>query len=242
MTDTTSEAPHRPTWKAKKQKGAGTGKPAPAVVFNGSNILGSEPTKKWEPKLYTPEMADRVCAWLEDGKSLRSFCLQEGTPKASTVILWTHQDAVFAERYARARDEGADRVAEMVIDALDDPDLPPEQVQRVKSLCDARKWYASKIAPRRYADKLDLRAEVSGPGGGPIQAHLLLDVLLTPANLDRLEDHEVAAIRSAAAKLALPAPVIDALATPMASMASGAGGSAAGELDGDEPSGSAAED
>jgi hypothetical protein len=51
-----------------------------------------------------------------------------------------------------------------------------------------------------------------GPNGGPIQAQVLLDVLLTPANLDRLTDIEVESIRSAAAKLALPAPgpIIDA--------------------------------
>jgi hypothetical protein len=85
------------------------------------------------------------------------------------------------------------------------------------------------------------KVEHTGPGGGPLQAHVLLDVLLTPANLERLDDVEIAAIRSAAAKLALPAPgqVIEAVAQPIAqAVASRAAEAAdafpAGEPDDDE--------
>jgi len=44
-----------------------------------------------------------------------------------------------------------------------------------------------------------------GPGGGPLQVHALLDVLLSPANLQKLDDVEIETIRSAALKLAGPA-------------------------------------
>jgi hypothetical protein len=47
--------------------------------------------------------------------------------------------------------------------------------------------------------------------------------VLTPANLERLDDIEIAAIRSAAAKLVLPAPsqIIEAVATPVAEAVAG---------------------
>lgn len=56
----------------------------------------------------------------------------------------------------------------------------------------------------KYLGMSKEKVEHSGPGGGPIAIDVLLDVLLTPANLERLSDIEVESIRSAAAKLALP--------------------------------------
>jgi hypothetical protein len=94
------------------------------------------------------------------------------------------------------------------------------------------KFFVSKVAPKLWGDKLDIKQEISGPGGGPVQVQALFDILLTPANLERLTDIEVESIRSAAAKLALPAPVIDAVA----SVPLEAGADVAGELDDDEAS------
>jgi hypothetical protein len=71
---------------------------------------------------------------------------------------------------------------------------------------DTGKWYLSKIAARRYGDRIEVKNEITGPGGGPIVIDVLVNVLLTPANMEKLSDVEVEAIRSAAAKLALPAP------------------------------------
>jgi len=40
-------------------------------------------------------------------------------------------------------------------------------VARSRLRIDARKWLASKLAPKKYGDKID--ATLSGPDGGPIQ-------------------------------------------------------------------------
>jgi hypothetical protein len=213
-----TEAPPR------KRKGKGAGKPPPAVVFNGGNIIPPAPPKKWEPTVYSEGLADRICAWLSAGKSLRSFCLQEGTPSTTAVMKWTRENAVFGARYAHARDEGYDRIAELAHDeTAAAAGLPPEKVPGAKLAFEGRKWYVAKLAPNRYGDRLEAKHEITGPGGGPLQAHVLLDVLLTPANLERLDDIEIAAIRSAAAKLVLPAPsqIIEAVATPVAEAVAG---------------------
>jgi hypothetical protein len=74
----------------------------------------------------------------------------------------------FAERYARARDAGLDEIADQVLDIADDgqndwmesndPDNPGyrfngEAAQRSRIRFDARRWYLSKLAPKRYGDK-----------------------------------------------------------------------------------------
>jgi hypothetical protein len=137
---------------------------------------------------------------------------------------WTRRDVGFGRRYAHARDEGYDRIAELAHDeTAAAAGLPLEKVPAPKLAFEERKWYVAKLAPDRYGDRLDAKHEITGPGGGPLQAHVLLDVLLTPANLERLDDCEIAAIRSAAAKLALPAPnqIIEAVATPIAEAVAG---------------------
>jgi hypothetical protein len=200
----------RSTWKPRKKKGAGTGKPAPEVVFNGLNIFGDDPPKQREVFEYSEEMADRICKWLATGRSLRIFCFQDDTPSASRVSNWLAARPEFYERYARAKIEGMDRLAEWAVDELADKNLPPEQVQRAKAAFEARKWYVSKIAPLRYGDKLQVNQEISGPGGGPLQVDVLVNMLLTQANMERLTDLEVESIRSAALKLAAPAaPIVE---------------------------------
>lgn len=95
-------------------------------------------------------------------------------PPRTTVIQWTHDRPEFADRYTRARDEGLDAMAEELMDIADDGtnDFIPlafggdddgggkkpevfnsEHVQRSKLRVDARKWYLSKLAPKRYGDR-----------------------------------------------------------------------------------------
>jgi hypothetical protein len=196
----------RQTWKARKKRGAGTGKPPPEIVFNGSNILGDDaPPKIGAPTTYTEEMANRICVWLAAGKSLRSFCLQEGTPWATTVGDWRRANPAFDAKYARARDEGIDRIAELAHDeAAAAVDLPPEKVAGAKLRFDGHRWYAAKLAPGRYGDKI--QAEVSGPGGGPLQLDVLLHAQLSkPEILARLSETQLEALLSAIPLLTVPA-------------------------------------
>jgi hypothetical protein len=246
MTDTPTKE-DRPTWKPRKVKGKGTGKPAPVVVFSGDNILVDEPPSKrkviWK---FDPEVADKICELRATGLSLRSICARDGMPDRPVFYRWREARPELQAKYARACDDGDDAAIEERLDRLRDPNLRPEDVQREWRAFDGVKWYVSKTQARKYGDRLDVRQEISGPGGGPIQAQVLLDVLLTPANLDRLTDIEVESIRSAAAKLALPAPsqvidaVVNAVAEPVIAAAvkidSECSPDAAGELDEDSAS------
>jgi hypothetical protein len=143
------------------------------------------------------------------------------------VWRWREADPNFASEYARARDEGMDRLAELAADEACAKHAPHD-VQAARLALDARKWFASKVAPRRYGDKLEQKVELSGPGGGPIQVEALHALLLQPQVLDRLNDAQVEALRSAIPLLAAPVVegtsqvvegVVEAVATNMASMA-----------------------
>jgi hypothetical protein len=146
---------------------------------------------------------------------------------------WRRAHPDFDQKYARAKDDGWDVFAEKLVERS--VDVPPELAQSRRLEVDTGKWLLSKLAARRYGDRLEVKSEISGPNGGPLQVEMLLNVLLTPANLERLSDIEVQSIRSAAAKLALPAPgpVIEGvIAESAAGVAVGRAGDAAGVFDG----------
>lgn len=80
-------------------------------------------------------------------------------PDHSTVLRWARDDyRGFFNQYARARDIGLDVIADEILDIADDAD---NDWQRDRLRVDARKWYLSKLAPKRYGE----RVEVEHGGG-----------------------------------------------------------------------------
>lgn len=55
------------------------------------------------PTDYNEEVAESICSWLAGGKSLRSYCRQEGTPDVTTVCRWLKARPKFTESYEAAR-------------------------------------------------------------------------------------------------------------------------------------------
>lgn len=140
------------------------------------------------PSDYTAETATIICDRLALGESLRAICLDADMPAQSSVFRWLDAQEAFREQYARAREAQADFYAAEIIDISDDGTndwmerrseaekgagvntgwvLNGEHVQRSRLRVDSRKWYAGKVAPKKYGDKYI--NEHSGPDGGPIE-------------------------------------------------------------------------
>lgn len=126
------------------------------------------------PTDYTRELADLICERMSRGPSLRSICRQDDIPiDESTVRHWAIQDIDgFAARYAKAREAQMDAWADEILEVSDDDGgdtiggedgktFPNSaNIQRSRLRVDTRKWLMSKIAPKRYAEKV--QAEHSG--------------------------------------------------------------------------------
>jgi len=124
--------------------------------------------KRGRPSKYTPELATAICERLSRGESLRSICRDEGMPDEATVRQWALDDYQgFYSQYARARDLGLDAMADEVL-AIADTDAG-EDVQRSRLRFDARRWYLSKLAPKRYGERLGIEQA----GGGPLQVRFV---------------------------------------------------------------------
>lgn len=121
------------------------------------------------PSTYTPDIAALICARMSDGQSIRKICASEDMPDASTVYLWLATHKEFSEQYAIAAEERAHGLAEETLEIADDASndwmvrngkdqepgwtLNGEHVQRSRLRVDTRKWFVSKLAPKKYGDK-----------------------------------------------------------------------------------------
>lgn len=107
------------------------------------------------PSKYSDEMAEKICEKIANGRSLRSICAEDGMPTTSTVCKWLIENKEFSEQYARAREKQADYFAEEIIEIADSAEAESAAVSKAKLQIDARKWAASKIAPKKYGDKVE---------------------------------------------------------------------------------------
>ena len=116
------------------------------------------------PSSYTEETADILCEEIAQGAALYRLCAEhDDLPAERTVYLWLEKYPEFVQKYTRARDRQQDRESDHIIEIADtDPDP-----QRARVRIDARKWRASKLAPKKYGDKVENTFQ--GPGGGPIE-------------------------------------------------------------------------
>jgi len=110
---------------------------------------------------YTEAKAKRICELLATGESLERICKRKGMPDPATVRRWNRNDVHgFAPEYARARDDGLDAMADSMLSIADDDTLDAND-RRVR--LDARKWYLSKLAPKRYGDRMTLAGDREAP-------------------------------------------------------------------------------
>lgn len=107
-------------------------------------------------------------------------------PKSSTVYNWlldeTKKD--FLEQYARARNKQAEHLFEEILKISDDGSndyveteddegnartvFNHEHVQRSRLRVDTRKWYLSKVLPKKYGEKLDVTSDGKAIKGNSI--------------------------------------------------------------------------
>ncbi len=116
-----------------------------------------------------------------NGESLRAICEDDDTPVQSTVYKWLLQRPEFAEKYARARDAQADTYADEIITISDRcrigikterketeagdevKTIEGDMVDRSRLQIDARKWFAARVAPKKYGDRTTLAGDKESP-------------------------------------------------------------------------------
>jgi hypothetical protein len=125
--------------------------------------MANKPTKSGSPE--RAKLADQVIAAMNSGMSCFKACAKVGVPM-QTFTRWAEEDAALAEAYACARENFVERIAN---DLMEISDQDPETVdgkkdwaaiQKHKLQVDTRKWLLSKLAPKKYGEKIETTHQV----------------------------------------------------------------------------------
>ena len=112
-----------------------------------------------------------LCEWVETRGSeghLMAFTRAKGFAYTSTRD-WIDAEPSRSIAYAKARERRADVIAEELVAIADaEPGrtpagaVDPAAVAHQRLRVETRRWAASKLAPRRYGDKVEIDAKVHG--------------------------------------------------------------------------------
>lgn len=129
---------------------------------------------------FSNDLFEKVLYRISSGESVAAICTDEDMPSQDSFYKWVREKDGLAERYAHAREAQADAIFDDILSIADEGkndwmersgednegwQLNGEHMQRSKLRIDARKWMASKLAPKKYGDKI----QHTGDGGGPLQ-------------------------------------------------------------------------
>lgn len=140
--------------------------------------------KKPAPKVGRPQtavpkqMAEAICQWISDGKTLREFCRLKGHPHYNTVYCWLEKDNDFAVRFARAREIGEDQIAQECLHIADTQMIgettkitergvevtKEDMLGHRKLQVDTRLKLLAKWNPKRWGDKVDVTQNTTVQG------------------------------------------------------------------------------
>lgn len=165
-----------------------------------TNTSDSKPLPRGRRSAFTNELGEAICSAIADGMSLRAVLARPGMPSKSMVMRWLADERYieFRDQYACAREDQADKLADEILQIADDGSndtfldangnvkVNYDVIARARLQIDARKWLASKLAPKKYGDVG--RRENSGVNSGNIQVKSTV-TFVNPPNWN--EDGEV---------------------------------------------------
>lgn len=103
---------------------------------------------------------DEILDLFADGETFRAVAKKVGVSTRTLNKFLTRKDNV--EQYYAVLQESSDSYASMAEEALRNSPADKIEIQRARELAHHYRWMASKRNPKRYGDKLDVDAKVSG--------------------------------------------------------------------------------
>lgn len=135
---------------------------------------------RWTAWKAEPQEYEDLLSEIAAGKSLNAWVGEQGFAM-STVYDWIDADEQRAAKYARARElQGEWHAQRILLEAEREPERLPSGAVDSGWVADKRlrvdtlKWIASKLAPKRYGDKLAIGGDEDAPA-------VRVDVNLSPA-------------------------------------------------------------
>jgi len=106
---------------------------------------------------YSKQIADDIIEWMCSGGSVRQYAKQPNTPSESTIYRWIDADKdEFGSRYTRAREMRVELLVDKMQELADDVKEDALAIAKAKLQIETIRWYAEKVKPKVYGDKLEI--------------------------------------------------------------------------------------
>ena len=106
------------------------------------------------PTIYNDDLAREFCTRIASGRSARDVCSASDMPNRSTIVEWCHSNPIFSAQYDAAKESRAENIFEDTLNIVDNVAEEAACVAKARLQMDARKWFLSKMLPKKYGDKL----------------------------------------------------------------------------------------
>ena len=159
-------------------------KPAKKVTTNAR-------ARERKPRIvHSDGIVARILDRVAGGEPLSKVCGSPDMPTRKSFFEWVEKDPDILAAYKLAIEMRADLYAEETIQIADDGQndtyiddegnikVDHDVIARSRLRVDARKWYASKLAPKKYGDKVETTH--TGPDGGPVKIERIERVIVDP--------------------------------------------------------------
>ncbi len=110
------------------------------------------------------ELLEKIFIRIADGESLNKICSQDDMPSRNAFFMWIREDETILQAYELALLTRADFYLDEIVDIADNENVKTsEDIARAKLRVDARKWAASKLAPKKYGHNSQLDVKDNTP-------------------------------------------------------------------------------
>lgn len=133
------------------------------------------------PSIYDDGILDALCDRIMAGEGVKSICRDEAMPREVDVYRAAAKDDEICSRIARAREAQQDAIVDDIIAMADAATVENHQVVKLRIW--ARQWQASKLAPKKYGDRVQTDATVQANVTGDLTVRL---AAMTDGELGRI--------------------------------------------------------
>ena len=138
-------------------------------------VTNNARARERKPRIvYSENVLDLILDRVAAGEALSRVCgSSDDMPTRKSFFEWVAKDPAIKAKYEFAIQLRADGLADDILQIADDglndtyrdedgnTRTDQDVIARSKLRVDARKWLASKMAPKKYGDKLDITANVT---------------------------------------------------------------------------------
>jgi hypothetical protein len=114
---------------------------------------------------FTAELFDSICkAIATSPRGLQAICKKHDISSVQ-FYEWIKNDAELANKYAHAREQQADLLADEILEIADNIENDNKgingsnAVQRDRLRIDSRKFLAAKLKPKKYSERIDITSD-----------------------------------------------------------------------------------